>query len=50
MMKTDNTWWETIFTGSLSLGINKERLSELEQENFLYFQEDEELTEVQQTQ
>ncbi|MFC4409421.1 hypothetical protein ACFOZY_03100 [Chungangia koreensis] len=50
MMKTDNSWWETIFTGSLSLGINKERLTELEQENFLYFEEDEELTEVPQTQ
>ena len=50
MMKTDNTWWETIFTGSLSLGINKERLAELEQENFLYFEEREELAEVQQTQ
>ena len=50
MMKTDNTWWETIFTGSLELGINKERLDELEEENFLYFKGNEELSEVQQTQ
>jgi len=50
MMKAENNWWETIFTGSLSLGINKERLTELEQENFLYFEENEELSEVQHTQ
>jgi len=38
-MTTTETWWETIFEGDLSLGINKERSAELEEENFLYFDE-----------
>ncbi len=38
-MTTTETWWEEIFEGHLSLGINKERMTELEEENFLYFQE-----------
>jgi hypothetical protein len=33
------TWWETIFTGAFAMGINKERLSELDEESFLYFKE-----------
>lgn len=37
-MTTTGTWWEEIFEGNLSLGINKERLNELEEENFLYFE------------
>lgn len=37
-MTTTETWWEEIFEGNLSLGINKERLAELEEENFLYFE------------
>ena len=37
-MTTTETWWEEIFEGNLSLGINKERLTELEEENFLYFE------------
>lgn len=40
-MTTTETWWEEIFEGNLSLGINKERLTELEEENFLYFEEHE---------
>jgi hypothetical protein len=38
-MTTTDTWWETIFEGNLSSGINKERLVDLEEENFLYFDE-----------
>ncbi|SIT68549.1 hypothetical protein [Edaphobacillus lindanitolerans] len=41
MMKQEN-WWDQMFTGNLELGINKERLAELEQENFLYFTEEQE--------
>lgn len=41
MMKTE-TWWEPIFSGNLSLGINKERLAELEEEAFIYFNDTEE--------
>lgn len=37
-MKTTDTWWEEIFAGNLSHGINKERVEELEEENFLYFE------------
>ena len=39
-MTTTGTWWEEIFEGNLSLGINKERMTELEEENFLYFEEE----------
>lgn len=38
VMTTTETWWETIFEGPLSLGINKERLNELDEEHFLYFE------------
>lgn len=41
MIETE-TWWETIFTGAFAMGINKERLSELDEESFLYFKEDQE--------
>lgn len=40
-MTTTETWWEEIFEGDLALGINKERLAELEDEHFLYFESDE---------
>lgn len=38
MMKTE-TWWETIFSGVLEIGINKDKLVELADESFLYFSE-----------
>ncbi len=41
MLKTE-TWWEPIFSGRLSLGINKDRLNELEEEAFIYFDDTEE--------
>ncbi|WP_195891646.1 hypothetical protein MHH70_07710 [Metasolibacillus sp. FSL H7-0170] len=31
------TWWEAIFSGPLSIGINEQKLLELEDESFLYF-------------
>lgn len=40
MLKTE-TWWETIFSGVLEIGINKEKLVELADESFLYFTQDE---------
>ena len=39
-MTTTDTWWETIFEGNLAIGVNKERMSELEEEHFLYFKEE----------
>lgn len=41
MTKTE-TWWEPIFSGNLSLGLNKDRLAELEEESFIYFNDTEE--------
>ncbi|MGG0657089.1 hypothetical protein [Rummeliibacillus pycnus] len=35
MLKTE-TWWESLFTGDLSIGISLERQKELEEEEFLY--------------
>lgn len=40
-MQTEQIWWENIFEGHLAHGFNKERMSELEQEEFLYFQTEE---------
>lgn len=45
-MTTTENWWETMFEGNLSLGINKERLTELEEENFLYFNDEERAQEL----
>lgn len=39
-MTETETWWEPIFTGAFAMGLNKERLTELEEEAFLYFKED----------
>lgn len=35
-MITTETWWESIFSGPLAFGINKEKLQLLENEEFLY--------------
>lgn len=43
-MSATVTWWENLFEGNLSPGINEERLSELEDETFLYFKTDSEET------
>ena len=45
-MTTTETWWETIFEGDLSLGINKDRFNELAEENFLYFTDEEHIQEL----
>lgn len=33
-------WWEDLFEGNLSPGIDRNKLAELEDENFLYFNEE----------
>ena len=38
MMTQTETWWEPIFQGTMALGLNKNRINELEEESFLYFQ------------
>lgn len=40
MMTATETWWENLFEGDLALGINPERLAELDSEKFLYFKEE----------
>ncbi len=42
MLKT-KTWWESLFSGDLSIGISVERHQELEDEDFLYLQNLDEL-------
>lgn len=37
-MITTETWWESIFSGPLALGINREKIQLLESEGFLYLQ------------
>lgn len=36
-MNQTTNWWEDLFQGPISLGLNKERLTELEEEQFIYF-------------
>ena len=40
MTETETTWWGPIFTGAFELGLNKDRINEIEEESFLYFKED----------
>jgi hypothetical protein len=47
MVKTE-TWWEPIFSGNLSLGLNKERTNEIEEESFIYFNDTEEIETLEQ--
>ncbi|WP_198160030.1 MULTISPECIES: hypothetical protein [unclassified Sporosarcina] len=39
-MNTQDTWWETVFEGHLAHGFNKERMNELDHEEFLYFEKE----------
>ena len=38
MLKT-KTWWDSLFSGDLSIGISLERQQELEDEEFLFLQD-----------
>lgn len=38
MIITD-TWWETIFSGVLAIGINEQKMVQLEDESFLFYKE-----------
>ncbi len=42
-MISTHTWWETIFSGPLSIGLNEEKLHQLADESFLFLSEDEQL-------
>lgn len=36
-MNEQNNWWEPIFSGELEVGLNKEKLENIEEETFLYY-------------
>ncbi|WP_192892976.1 hypothetical protein [Planococcus salinus] len=38
-MAKQSNWWEPIFSGELEIGLNKEKLEEMDHEGFLYFDE-----------
>ncbi len=38
-MNNQTNWWEPIFSGELEIGLNKEKLEDIDQEAFLYFNE-----------
>ena len=38
-MLTIKTWWEDIFSGKLSVGLNEKKVHQLEDESFLYYSE-----------
>lgn len=39
LMILTETWWGEIFSGALSIGLNEQKLEQLEDESFLYFNE-----------
>jgi len=36
-MKENTNWWEPVFSGQLEIGLNKEKLEDVEEEAFLYY-------------
>lgn len=40
-MLVTETWWEDIFSGVLAIGLNEQKLCQLEDESFLYFNKSE---------
>lgn len=38
-MNEYNNWWEPIFTGTLEMGVDKEKLETINEEGLLYFGE-----------
>ena len=47
MMNHTENWWETVFEGTLEVGINKEKLADIEEESFLYFDTEHQMQEQQ---
>lgn len=41
-MISTETWWEKIFSGTLSIGLNGEKVHQLEDESFLFLKQEEE--------
>ncbi|MFD1031169.1 hypothetical protein [Metaplanococcus flavidus] len=38
-MNENTNWWEPVFSGQLEIGLNKEKLEDIEEETFLYYSE-----------
>lgn len=36
-MNEKMNWWEPVFSGQLEIGLNKEKLEDVEEETFLYY-------------
>lgn len=36
-MNENTNWWEPVFSGQLEIGLNKEKLENVEEEAFLYY-------------
>lgn len=36
-MKENTNWWEPVFSGQLEIGLKKEKLEDVEEEVFLYY-------------
>lgn len=36
-MEENKNWWEPVFSGELEIGLNKEKIQDLEEESFLYY-------------
>jgi len=36
-MLTMETWWEEIFSGNLAIGLNENKIHQLQDESFLYY-------------
>ncbi|WP_179135763.1 hypothetical protein [Planomicrobium okeanokoites] len=36
-MNENTNWWEPVFSGELEIGLNKEKLENVEEEAFLYY-------------
>lgn len=39
-MNEHSQWWEPIFSGQLEVGIDKEKMTDMDKEDFLYFREE----------
>lgn len=39
-MNEHSQWWEPIFSGQLEVGIDKEKMTDVDKEDFLYFRGD----------
>lgn len=42
-MISTNTWWEEIFSGPLSIGLNEEKVHLLKDESFIFLSNEEQL-------